>query len=102
MKAIFWWLVCCAVALGLFIGWVDTRPTWDDTGITVFIVLIVTALFGVMSPKHAWIWALAVAGGIVLFNIGLSRNYGAMLVLPIGFIGSYGGAWLRSTLQRNS
>jgi hypothetical protein len=100
MKPMFWWLLCCAVTFGLIIGWVDSRPTWDDTAITVVAVLSVTALLGMVSPRYAWVWALAVAGGIALLNIVLGGNYEALVVVPIAFGGAYGGSLVRTVMRR--
>lgn len=40
-----------ATLTGLVIAWIDAQPNWDDTGITVLIVLSVAALFGFFTSK---------------------------------------------------
>ncbi len=39
-RTMFWVLLAAAVAVGLLIAWVDSRPNWDDTGILVGAILL--------------------------------------------------------------
>ncbi len=87
-----------ATASGVIIGWIDTRPNWDDTGITTVLILISTIIIGGGSPKWAWLWALIVGGIMVCFNIMMYNNYGSIMALIVAFIGSYIGAIIRKTL----
>jgi hypothetical protein len=94
-----WGLLGTALILGLLIAWVDSRPTWDDSGITAGAVLLVTALFGLALPQRAWLWALAVGSWIPAFGILVHRNYGTALALVVAFGGAYAGALLRKLLM---
>jgi hypothetical protein len=86
----------CAVALGLAIAWVDSRPHWDDAGITAGMLFLVCALLGAIDPRRAWQWALAVGLWIPLYGL-LSRHDPRMvLVLVPPFLGAYLGAGIRS------
>lgn len=98
MKPKFWILLAAAIGLGLLITWVDSRPHWDDTGITAAAVLFVAALFGMAMPERAWVWALAVGGWIPLQAVILTHNYAAFLALVIAFIGAYLGAFARKAI----
>jgi len=89
-------LLAFALALGPAIAWVDSRPNWDDTGITAGVVFLVAALFGAISPRRAWLWALAIGGWIPVLGIASHRNYGTLIALAPAFIGAYIGAFLRS------
>jgi hypothetical protein len=95
MQLKFWLFLILAVMLGLIIGWVDSRPTWDDTGVTAAAIFLVTASLGAAIPSRAWVWALAVGGCILILNIALNGNYGAILALIVAFIGAYAGAAVR-------
>jgi hypothetical protein len=92
-------LLWFALVIGLAAGWVDTRPTWDDTGVTVFFVLLTSALFGAVMPSRAWAFAFAVGGGVWGFNIVLAGNIGAGVVLIAAFVGAYGGVLLGKTFS---
>ncbi len=81
-----------ALVVGLGIAWVDSRPTWDDTGITAGVVLLATAAFGFVAPRRPWVWALAIGGMIPLLGILSSGNVASLLALAIALVGAYGGA----------
>ena len=98
----FWVLLTLALAFGLLIGWVDTRPTWDDNGVTAAAIIGITALLGTAMPNHAWVWALAVGSCISVLNIALNGNYGALLSLLVAFVGSYVGVFVRKAISFTS
>ena len=98
MELKFWFLLILALTLGLLIGWVDTRPTWDDTGVTAAAIIAIAVLFGVAMPNHAWVWALAIGSGISVLNIALNGNYEALLSLLVAFVGSYIGVFVRKAI----
>src|SRR4051812_4687091 len=84
-------LFLAALILGALIGWVDSRPNWDDTGITVGVLLLVSAGFGAVHPRFAWLWALALGAWIPIFGIVMAHNFGTLLALGIALIGAYLG-----------
>jgi hypothetical protein len=81
-----------AAAAGLFIAWVDSRPTWDDAGITAGMIFLTAAFFGALRPARAPAWALAVGAWVPLFGIVRRQNFGSLLALAIAFFGAYAGA----------
>ena len=93
MKKSFILSVILATALGMTIAWIDSRPNWDDAGISVFMVLLAGLLCGYLASQKPWVIALAVSLWIPLFSIISTQNYGAFLALIPGFIGAYAG-WL--------
>ena len=94
----FSWLLVVALSLGLVITWVDSRPTWDDAGITAAAILLVTAVMGVAMPERAWLWALVVGGWIPVVGIVWQGNYGSVLALVVAFVGVYAGALGRKAI----
>ncbi len=92
-------LLLGATAMGLAICWVDSRPGWDDTGISVGCILLVSALLGAVSPKRAWQWGLSIGIWIPLYNLIWTHNYGAFLALVPAFVGAYIGAGVRTVVQ---
>jgi hypothetical protein len=93
-------LLSVALLVGLGIGLVDTRPHWDDTGITVGALLAATGAFGLIHPRNAWLWALAVGIWIPVLNIAQTHNAGSILALAFAFAGAYAGAFGRRLAQR--
>jgi len=77
-------LVLAALALGLGIALVDARPGRDDTGISAVALFAACVLLGAVSPRHPWLWAVAVGLWIPVLTIVLrpeSLNYAALLAL---------------------
>jgi len=94
----FWLTLAVAAGLGFLIAWVDSRPTWDDAGITAGAILLLTGLLGLRNPQRPWVWALAVGIWIPAQDILLHHNYGLSPVIVIAFIGAYTGALVRKAL----
>jgi hypothetical protein len=93
-------LFLIAVVLGLAIAYVDSRPTWDDSGVTAAAILAACGLLGLLSPPKPWLWALSVGGWIPLAAVFFSHNYGGFLALLFAFAGAYGGAFLRLVFDK--
>jgi hypothetical protein len=89
-----------ALACGAFLAWMDSSPGWDDTGVTVGLVLVGAALFGALRPTWAWAAALAVGAWIPVIEIPTSHNFGALAALAFAFAGAYGGAFVRHLLTQ--
>ena len=89
-----------AMGLGLLITYVDTRPNWDDTGLSALAIFLSCGLLGVMGPARPWIWALAVGSWIPVFGIILKHNFGSLLALLIAFAGAYTGMVFRKIIAR--
>ena len=79
------------IIAGVAIAWIDSRPNWDDTGISVLMVLVAAAIFGFFTSEKPWLTALAVSIWIPLFGILSAQNFGALLALVPGFAGAYLG-----------
>ncbi len=91
-------LLVVAIGTGALITYVDTRPTWDDTGITAVALLVISGVLGFLGPSRPWLWALAVGSWIPLLSIVRTHSYSSLLVLAITFAGSYAGMAIRRWL----
>ena len=87
-----------AILTGLFIAFVDSRPTWDDTGITAGAMLLSSGLLTLLGYQRPWLIALVIGLWTPLYETYLSGNFhlpGAilfpLLVLLIPMIGAYAG-----------
>jgi hypothetical protein len=81
-----------ALGFGLAIAWMDTRPGWDDTGITAGTIGIAGALAGFLGVP----WALAaalVAGPILAAE--LPHGAGVLLAALFAVTGALLGSWVR-------
>lgn len=97
-------LFAVAVSLGLAIAYVDSRPTWDDTGITAFSMLLSAALLGLVGPRRPWLWALAIGVWIPLHQIArtptLATVAGGSLILAFPAVGAFAGMYCRRAFAR--
>jgi len=84
-----------ALAAGAAILWIDTRPGWDDSGITAGLILVASAGFGFLEPRHPWRWGLAVGGWIPVLQLSRAWQPMALAIVAIALVGAYGGGLLR-------
>jgi len=93
-------LLAIAVISGLFFAYVDSRPTWDDTGILAGAILLTCGLIALIGFQPPWLLALAVGAWIPLRGILVTHNYGSILALIIAFVGAYGGWVFRIGIRK--
>ena len=86
-------LLATAVLAGLFSAYVDSRPTWDDTGILMGGLLLASGLLTLLGHRRPWLIGLAVGIWIPAYEIFKSHDLLMMVILLIPLIGAYGG-WL--------
>jgi hypothetical protein len=91
-------LAIFAVASGLFIAFVDSRPNWDDTGVTVFALLVVSGLLGMLAPKRPWVWAFLVGIWLPLYYLVTALNFSVLITLLFPFLGAYAGMLVRNLI----
>jgi hypothetical protein len=95
-------LLAVAVISGFFITYVDSRPNWDDTGITAGAILLVCGLIALLGYQRPWLLALAVGVWIPFYGILVMHNFGSLIALIIAFIGAYAGWGVRLGIQKVS
>lgn len=95
-------LLLLAACCGAAIAYVDSRPSWDDTGVTAGAILLTSGVFAFLSPKQWWIWALATGIWVPVLAIAQSQNFGALLALAVGFVGAVLGATIRVGSSRQT
>jgi hypothetical protein len=93
-------LLAVAVLAGLFSAWVDARPNWDDTGILVGGLLLVSGLLTLLGGRRPWLIALAVGIWIPLHDIYLSHDLRMLVVLLIPLVGAYAGWAVRLGVRK--
>ena len=93
-------LIGIAAIAGLFSLYVDTRPSWDDTGVLAMGILFVCGLLALIGFQRPWLLALVVGAWIPLHGILFTHNYGSIIALIIAFIGAYAGWVVRTGFNR--
>jgi len=95
-------LFAAAVALGIAIAYVDSRPKWDDAGITAGFLLLSAGLFGLIGPQRPWLWALGIGIWIPLHGIlhawTAGSLAGGLVILAFPMAGAYAGMAARRML----
>jgi hypothetical protein len=86
------------VLLGAAVAYVDSRPHWDDSGVTAAALFVVCLGFGAAAPRRPWLWALLVGTGVPLVGVLAAGNYGSLLALLFSFAGAYSGMAVRRTV----
>ena len=87
-----------AVLVGLGIAYVDSRPTWDDAGVTAFALLLSAGILALISPRRPWLVALAVGIWIPAHAIARQHSLGSLamvIVLAFPLAGAYAGMAIR-------
>ncbi len=80
-----------AVVIGLAVGYVDSRPTWVDTGITVALVLLTSGMVAGMSGRRPWLWALLVGVWVPLFELTGTAGAASLAALVVAAVGAFAG-----------
>lgn len=80
-----------AVGLGLAIGYLDSRPGFDDTGITAGTLLVSAAAAAFVSRRRPWLWALAAGAWVPLFEIRDTSMLAPLAAVVFAGIGSAAG-----------
>ena len=107
-RTLHWVLLGVAITMGLAIAWVDSRPHWDDTGITAGSLLLSAGLLGLIGPRRPWLWALGIGMWVPAWMpLRIFAQTHAIVVDPllacvtlgIAMAGSYGGMALRRAID---
>ncbi len=84
--------------LGVGIGYVDSRATWDDAGITAGALFLCAALVSTIAPRSRWLVGLAVGLPVLAFNAALHANYRSAVALVVALVGAGAGSILGKAL----
>jgi hypothetical protein len=84
--------VVIAGLAGLGIGYVDSRATWDDAGVTVGALLVAGAVVGAAMPRWFWLSGLALGIPIFAMNVVAHGNYGSAIAIVVSIAAAGLGA----------
>ena len=83
---------------GLSIAWIDTRPGWDDDGITAGAVAVLAAL-GAVLRLPVWLATALVVTPLLVAEV--RNGPGVLIALPVALGGAVGGWLLRRSASRD-
>jgi hypothetical protein len=95
----FWLLIILSLAVGLTIGWIDSRPNWNDTGVTVGLIFLSSFLLSLLAEKHFWVIGIIIGICITSFNYILHNNLQSVVSFIIAFAGAYSGAGIKKLIK---
>ena len=90
-----------AILAGVAIAYMDSRPHWDDAGITAFSMVLAVGVCGLIEPTRPWRWALSVGIWIpvhTLVRTASPRSLVMLVLLAFPFAGAYAGMAIRRGL----
>jgi hypothetical protein len=100
-------LLVAAAAMGLAIAWMDSRPHWNDSGISAGCLLLSAGMMGLLGPRRPWLWALAIGIWIPL-NLIVGHiaartvtpgTFSYLIILAFPLAGAYAGMGLRKAFS---
>jgi hypothetical protein len=78
--------------IGMGIGYVDTRPNWDDTGITAGALFVSGLAAGAVKPRWFWLTGLALGLPVLAMNVAIHGNYGSAIAVAVALVAAGIGA----------
>ena len=84
-------LVAAAVAAGLAVALLDSRPNWDDTGITAVLLFATAFVVAAVAGRRPWLWALLVGGWTPLLEVTTAGAAGSLIAMVIAALGAGAG-----------
>ena len=78
---------------GIAIGYVDSRPGWDDTGITAVSLLLAAGIAAFVARRFPWLVAVATGIWVPLFELPYLASGGPLAALVFAAVGAAIG-WL--------
>jgi hypothetical protein len=85
------WALILAVIGGLAIAWIDASPGWDDTGVTIGLLILASGLAAGASGRRPWLWALIVGLPTPLIEMARGGDVAVLAALAFAAVGAAAG-----------
>ena len=95
-------LVALALAIGIAIAWIDSRPGWDDTGITVGLLALGALLVAALDGRRAWLWTLLVGAPLPIVEVPGSGSAAPLVALLFAAVGAAIGLVISRAVRMGS
>ncbi len=93
-------LLAVGIVLGLLLAYIDSRPTWDDSGILAGGLVVSAGLLTLLGFRRPWLAALAAGLWMPLYDIYRSHDFTMLIVLIFPLLGAYAGWAARLGIQK--
>jgi len=91
-----------ALGFGLTIGFIDSRPEWDDTGVTAGLLVAAAAVAALVAGRRPWLIALLVGLPTPLLEVPQTGQPAAFLALVAAALGAFCGFVAARSLRRTA
>jgi hypothetical protein len=91
-------LVLIGAAAGIGLAYVDSLPSWDDSGILAGGMLLASGALTLAGGRPPWLMALATGLWIPARAIVAGGDPLIAAVMVFAFLGAYAGAFIRAGL----
>ena len=78
---------------GIAIGWMDSGPGFDDTGVTAMSLFLVAGVASLVASRTPWLWAVLTGIWVPLFELPGLASGGTLMALAFSGVGATIG-WL--------
>jgi hypothetical protein len=92
-------LVAAASLIGVAVAWLDSRPGWDDTGITAGLLVLGALLVAAVDGRRPWLWTLLVGAPLPIVEVPGSGSGAPLVALLFAAIGVSVGILVRRAVQ---
>jgi hypothetical protein len=58
-----------SVVAGIAIGWMDSRPGYDDTGVTAVALVFAASVASFTAARRPWLWAITTGIWVPLLEL---------------------------------
>ena len=87
-----------ALAMGIAIGYVDSRPGWDDTGVTAGLLALAAAIVAAVDGRRPWLWTALVGLPLAIIEVPQTGSAAPLAGLLFAAVGASIGLVARRAL----
>jgi hypothetical protein len=91
-----------AVAFGFLVASIDSRPGWDDSGVTAGLLVAGAALAAGVDGRRPWLWTLLVGAPLAIIEVPATGSAASLVGLVFAGIGASFGLLVRRAIASGS
>jgi len=92
-------LMAAAVGLGLLIAGIDSRPNWDDSGVTAAMLIGASAVVAAVDGHRPSLWAALVGLPVPIIEVPATGSTASIVALAFTAIGAVLGVVIRRAVR---
>jgi hypothetical protein len=83
--------IVAALAAGVVLAWMDTRPSFDDTGVLAVLLFLAGATAAIVGRDRPWLWALLVGAPVPLAELAQGGSLASLTAVAFAAAGAVAG-----------